>query len=279
VTEVIFSAGAPSGHVAAVVAAGGVALPPRRSVEGVGIAVLVLILTLAALMAALLAAARRPSPAPPFPWLWTLPAVVVIGLSVLVGVAHYPALPDQIPVHFDLRGAADRFVATTPFTALFPIMIQVLVTAVLAVAAALLLRAPGGTRKGPAAIATLLLAGAMDLAFLLLAQPVWRGETTLSAGPPAGAAVCVVAGVVAVLVTSFRARRTDGPDPAAAADDTGREAHWRGFLYINPDDPALFVPKRFGIGWTVNFGRPAGWVVLGVLVGLPVLTAIIGTHA
>jgi len=24
-------------------------------------------------------------------------------------------------------------------------------------------------------------------------------------------------------------------------------------LYLNPDDPALFVPKRFGIGWTNNY--------------------------
>jgi uncharacterized membrane protein len=27
-------------------------------------------------------------------------------------------------------------------------------------------------------------------------------------------------------------------------------------FYNNPDDPALFVPKRFGFGWTLNFGHP-----------------------
>ena len=29
-------------------------------------------------------------------------------------------------------------------------------------------------------------------------------------------------------------------------------------FYVNPDDPAILVPKRMGIGWTINFGRPAG---------------------
>ena len=41
------------------------------------------------------------------------------------------------------------------------------------------------------------------------------------------------------------------------------DRYWyAGFFYYNPDDPALFVPKRFGFGWTVNFGHPQGKLVL-----------------
>ncbi|MBW4829591.1 MAG: DUF1648 domain-containing protein [Clostridiaceae bacterium] len=29
-------------------------------------------------------------------------------------------------------------------------------------------------------------------------------------------------------------------------------------IYYNPEDPALFIEKRFGVGWTVNVGRPLG---------------------
>jgi uncharacterized membrane protein len=49
-------------------------------------------------------------------------------------------------------------------------------------------------------------------------------------------------------------------------------AHWKFlFFYYNPDDPRLFVPKR----WTGNFAmlnlaRPAAWIVLIVI-----LTALI----
>ena len=37
-------------------------------------------------------------------------------------------------------------------------------------------------------------------------------------------------------------------------------------FYNNPDDPALFVPKRFGWGWTMNFGHPqARFVLIGMV--------------
>ena len=32
--------------------------------------------------------------------------------------------------------------------------------------------------------------------------------------------------------------------------------------YVNGADPALFVEKRVGIGYTPNFGNPWSWVVL-----------------
>ena len=33
-----------------------------------------------------------------------------------------------------------------------------------------------------------------------------------------------------------------------------------GFIYNNPNDPSLFVTKRFGAGWTVNIGTTKGKV-------------------
>lgn len=48
-----------------------------------------------------------------------------------------------------------------------------------------------------------------------------------------------------------------------------------GVIYYNPDDPDLLVPKRFGYGWTINFGHPRGKVVLLVLIGLILLPFIL----
>ncbi|KAB3528831.1 DUF1648 domain-containing protein [Alkaliphilus serpentinus] len=40
---------------------------------------------------------------------------------------------------------------------------------------------------------------------------------------------------------------------------------WKlGIFYFNPQDPSLWIEKRFGIGWTVNFGNPIG-VILGII--------------
>ena len=54
------------------------------------------------------------------------------------------------------------------------------------------------------------------------------------------------------------------------------DRYWYGgFFYSNPDDPALFVEKRYGLGWTLNFGHPqAKLVLIGLLVGILVLSIL-----
>ena len=61
-------------------------------------------------------------------------------------------------------------------------------------------------------------------------------------------------------------KRMDSSDAMPADEDK----YWKlGIFYVNPDDPSLFVPDRFGVGWTNNFGRPASWVIV---VGFVVIT-------
>lgn len=54
------------------------------------------------------------------------------------------------------------------------------------------------------------------------------------------------------------------------------DRYWNaGVFYNNPDDPALFVPKRFGLGWTLNFGHPQSrLVMIGALLLLLLLMAL-----
>ena len=74
--------------------------------------------------------------------------------------------------------------------------------------------------------------------------------------------------------TSADRQRTD----AFFRDD---DRYWyAGFFYNNPDDPAVFVPKRYGLGWTLNFGHPqARLVLIGMLLLVllpPLVVAILG---
>ncbi len=47
---------------------------------------------------------------------------------------------------------------------------------------------------------------------------------------------------------------------------------WYGVFYYNPKDSRIFLPKRFGIGWTLNLGNPYSYVVMVVLIVLIVLS-------
>ena len=45
--------------------------------------------------------------------------------------------------------------------------------------------------------------------------------------------------------------------------------HWRlGIFYFNRADRRLLVPKRHGVGMTLNFGHLAAWVIIGVIIVL-----------
>lgn len=47
--------------------------------------------------------------------------------------------------------------------------------------------------------------------------------------------------------------------------------YWKwGLFYYNPNDPAIWIEKRFGIGWTLNFANP---LAVGVLVVLLLVIA------
>ena len=42
------------------------------------------------------------------------------------------------------------------------------------------------------------------------------------------------------------------------------DEHWKaGIFYWNKDDASLILPKRFGVGWTMNWARSATWVIVG----------------
>jgi uncharacterized membrane protein len=72
-----------------------------------------------------------------------------------------------------------------------------------------------------------------------------------------------------------RGRRGPGPEQPGAeqnGEDTGLthrddDKYWRGgLIYINAEDRTLLVPRRFGLGWTLNFGDPrAAILITGVV--------------
>lgn len=100
------------------------------------------------------------------------------------------------------------------------------------------------------------------------------GEAGVSTGAGLGALVMVGSTLVAMattlppLVRNQDALQAAGVAPAAGTRPEGWV--WHGAFYYAPDDPALFVPKRVGIGSTLNFARPAAWAILAALMlGLP----------
>jgi uncharacterized membrane protein len=93
--------------------------------------------------------------------------------------------------------------------------------------------------------------------------------------------ICVALLAISLVLLGFpRGGRTKAKTPADLARISNQfrddDRYWyAGFCYYNPDDPALFVLKRFGGGWTVNFGHPGGKLFLIVIVLVLLLSTVL----
>ncbi|QRZ62440.1 DUF5808 domain-containing protein [Rothia sp. ZJ932] len=58
--------------------------------------------------------------------------------------------------------------------------------------------------------------------------------------------------------------------------DTTEHYKW-GFIYINKEDPSIFVPKAIGYGWSLNFGNKWAWAVLLALTAPGIIIVLAAT--
>jgi uncharacterized membrane protein len=86
---------------------------------------------------------------------------------------------------------------------------------------------------------------------------------------------------LALFLPSLRSRTHTGSTTnqyiSGPIDRTDDRYWFAGVFYNNPDDPDPFVPKRFSIGWTVNFGHPLGKLLAALMIFmllLPVALAL-----
>ncbi len=163
-------------------------------------------------------------------------------------------LPSRVPTHFDIAGRANGWMdrGSLPWLVFgLPIGIWLLFWLMdLAMAGADDRTAAKMAAMRPArGLMTLGVAG-LSLAMLLIPlQGLWILWVAL-----AFLFLCLGVGIWESVLSSRRL----GPQP----DD---EYYVWGLFYVNPRDERIWIPKRIGIGWTLNFGRPAGWLMLALL--------------
>ena len=87
------------------------------------------------------------------------------------------------------------------------------------------------------------------------------------AGPLLG--IFLVAWSTGQSAARVKVNEGDGENSDTALLPVDDDQYWKwGMFYYNPDDPAIWIEKRFGIGWTLNFANPLalGFMVVLLLV-------------
>ncbi|MCX6167962.1 MAG: DUF5808 domain-containing protein [Ignavibacteriales bacterium] len=62
-------------------------------------------------------------------------------------------------------------------------------------------------------------------------------------------------------------------------DDSDDRSNWKfGIFYFDSENQKVFVPKRVGIGWTLNFARWQTSIIIGallIILGISFFTTLI----
>jgi uncharacterized membrane protein len=220
---------------------------------------------------------------PRFPWLWLAPAVIVTVTTVVIGVVSYPSMPELLVVHQGATGGPNRLVAKSVGTAFSLVFVQIGVTTLLVGIAAAIFRSsrpdidpahPVGSARwnrqymSLGAKALLGLVAMIDVGMLGSSLLMWTGTVT-SWAPLVIVLPILAAAVVGVVVLARNNRERDDSEEDTGLIHRDDDKYWRGGLfYVNRDDRALMVPRRFGLGWALNFGNPRAAMFLVGLVAL-----------
>lgn len=225
------------------------------------------------------------------PWyVYLLPIMITVGV-IGYTVFQYELLPKQIPIHWGINGEADAFTEKTPMSAIMlPLTLLLLQIMYMGIQV--------GTKKSGIKLSAtstnasrlrqltlrkytswfmflvnFLLTVMFSFFQLTMIHPdLFSG--TIMVATPLIFLVVVLAGTIAFAVKVGRSDKVSIDGTEEKITDFDEDSHWVGGLfYVNKNDPSIFVEKRFGVGWTLNFGNPIGYVIFLVpLVAILLLT-------
>jgi uncharacterized membrane protein len=206
------------------------------------------------------------------------PCGIIVPYAALAATAiflnaNWQRLPSWLAVHWGLNGTPDRWAERTWRNVDGPLLAGFLVVALMHVLGYMIVaRSPRGrmaeTADWTARFRRANLRMIVGLGWMLaglfsalsLNPLLARGDAMFF---PVWLMLGATLGVTAVFVWPIiRISQESG-----SGSDGTPDACWKlGQIYYNPNDPALMVEKRFGVGYTINFGNRASWLLIGLLV-------------
>jgi len=212
---------------------------------------------------------------------WLIPHLLVTAATAWICVFNYDAFPDRIVMQYGLDGTPTRVVDKSRGNVLFPVWMQLLMIVFFSIVNYSISASkqqidaadPRGSLRRNLIFRRKWSAFTLTAGFLLT---VLFGSIPLQQlmGFDFGIQMALMLTIVVIILLwtlrlgfvtgqgGSRIRLPDGASGAAAGKvNRDDDKYWiLGQFYFNPDDPALFLEKRFGIGWTMNFARPLAWI-------------------
>ncbi|MER2088830.1 MAG: DUF5808 domain-containing protein [Sporosarcina sp.] len=214
---------------------------------------------------------------------YALPMVIAVGL-IAYTATQYNSMPDMIPTHWGPNGQADAFSEKTPFSVIALLLILLVMQGMML--AINVFTKQSGIKLNAAkrktsqvqqlsfrkytswflfmtSVLTTVLFGFLQLTTI----HEGLGNTVLMLALPLGFALIIL---IATAIYAFKVGQGGARIDVVVEDesvtgitDFDEDKYWKGGIYyLNKNDPSIFVEKRFGVGWTINFGNPIGYLIV-----------------
>jgi uncharacterized membrane protein len=201
-------------------------------------------------------------------WTWLALPPFAIPLAVMLYLrARWDEIPARFPRHMNAAGDVDRWIIKSERAVFGPIWFsEGMLFLFLMLFAAVMLGSRRNIRRSA-------MPGIFVVAMYLLAVMFTGiGLIPIIQVPPFAYMGITLAFVLAALVIGYR--RNAGP--RAPVEATPDECWTLGSFYVNSNDPAIFVQRRIGFGYTINFGNVWSYIVMGLFaLGMIGLTQIL----
>ena len=229
-------------------------------------------------------------------WLLQFPPFALLAGTGIWLETHWEQIPATFPIHWGADGKPNNW-STRTFAGVYgPPLVGVVLCVFMGFIAYAVLRwsrpvqAAGPQAKRERSFRKMIGSILVAAQYFLALQFAWIGFMPLShpqAGPPGVVPILVLAlGFVVVVVvlavrygqggTRLAGAAISAVGGAAPVGDRTLDKYWKlGLFYVNRDDPAVFIEKRFGVGYTLNFGHPGVWIGLAVLAAVTVMIVLL----
>lgn len=201
------------------------------------------------------------------PWVSLPPFIALVALGLYLRL-HWNQLPQHYPVHFGANGEPNRWANRDWISVYGPVFIGVGMNLFLLGLAWAISRLSRKTVMRYVTVRSLqILLYPLTFTLMIVSLfPLWHAPHWLIP-------VVMLASVTGIIFWGYSKISSPAPD---ATPEPQSDSYWKaGMFYYNPDDPAIFVAKRVGIGFTINFANKIAWLVLAGIVLIGLLPALL----
>jgi uncharacterized membrane protein len=227
-------------------------------------------------------------------WIAALLPIAFLAACGIYASQHWDQIPERFPIHWGINGEPNGWAHRSPASVYGMLAFGAALCLLIAMMNSMIVRSRRISATGDAAHteSRFRRVNAWGLLVTEYVAAITIGGVQLMAmlgnrptGIPAiWVGITATVFVIVLLTLLFRMgqggwRLASATNSGAPIGDRTPDSCWKwGFFYVNPDDPAIMVEKRFGIGYTINFGHRIAWVIMAVLLIGPIIVTSLLRH-